>query len=402
MTTPPDPDLPEVEQFDHMSPRLAAHLHEQLAEMRAKCPVAHSERHGGFWVVTRYADVVRVARDWETFSSAHGVSPGTSKMTVPAIPEHIDPPLQKIYKRLINVWFTPNVIAPKADATRRMVTQLIDGFIEAGQCEFMSAFARPFPGRMFFELILGAPLDEVAHVNELVMTATDPTNPEAKAAWPSLVGWIKTFLARRRAEPRCNDVVDAVLHAKIQGRAITEEEVVGIVQLLLLGGLDTTAGTLGATMIRLCQDPALFARLRAEPHRIPDAVEEMLRLEAPFIAIGRTAMTDTELGGQQIKAGDKVLIYWTSANRDPAEFPEPDRFDLDRQNNRHLSFGAGTHTCAGLSLARMNLRIALEELVQRLDHLALQPGAEPIKFHSALTRFPLSVPITFTPRTSAP
>jgi cytochrome P450 len=398
MSATPDLDPTEAEQFDHMSPDLAAELHERLAAMRSKCPVVHSNQHGGFWVVTRYADVVRVARDWETFSSAHGVSPGSSKMTVPAIPEHIDPPLQRIYKRLINVWFTPNVVATKADATRSMVNQLIDGFLDAGQCEFMSTFARPFPGRMFFELILGAPLDEVAYVNQLVMEATDPTNPNAKAAWPGLIGWIKTFLERRRSQPRCRDVIDAVLHAQIEGRPITEEEVIGIVQLLLLGGLDTTAGTLGATMLRLCEDPALFARLRAEPQRIPDAVEEMLRLEAPFIAIGRTAMVDTELGGQQIKAGEKVLIYWTAANRDPAEFTDPDRFDLDRPNNRHVSFGIGAHTCAGLSLARMNLRIALEELIARLDQVALQPGAAPIHFHSVLTRFPLAVPIQFTPR----
>lgn len=388
----------DPEHFDHMSPTLAATLHEQLATMRATCPVAHSKQHGGFWVVTRYDDVVRVARDWETFSSAHGVSPGTSKMTVPAIPEHVDPPVQRVYKRLINVWFTPNVVATKADATRAMVRQYIDAFVDAGQCEFMEAFARPFPGRMFFELILGAPPDEVAHVNRLVMNATDPRNPDAKAAWPALIGWIETFLHKRRSEPRQRDVVDAVLHAKIEGRPITEQEVLGIVQLLLLGGLDTTAGTLAAMMLRLCEDPTLFARLRAEPARIPDAVEEMLRLEAPFIAIGRTAMLDTELGGQQIKAGDKVMIYWTAANRDPAAFPEPDRFDLDRENTKHVAFGAGPHTCAGLSLARMNIRIALEELVSRLEQVALQPAARPIEYHSVLTRFPLAVPITFRAR----
>jgi cytochrome P450 len=395
MSSPVDLDSPDVTQFDHMSPELATSLHERLATMRSKCPVAYSEQRGGFWVVTRYADVQLVAKDWETFSSAHGVSPGTSAMTVKAIPEHVDPPLHRAYKRLINVWFMPQVVAAKQAATRQLVTRLIDGFIDAGHCEFMSAFARPFPGQMFFELILGAPTDEAAHVNDVVMTATDPTNPDSKAAWPELIAWIKAFLERRRHEPRRHDVIDSVLYGDIEGRPITEEETVGIVQLLLLGGLDTTAGTLGAAMIRLCEQPDLFAQLRAEPERIPDAVEELLRLDGPFIAIGRTAMTDVELGGQHIKAGDKVLIYWTSANRDPAEFSEPDRFDLDRPNKRHLSFGAGPHTCAGLSLARMNLRLALEQLTERLEHVALAPEALPIRYHSVLTRFPLAVPIVF-------
>ena len=249
----------DPKQFDHMSPELAVHLHEQLAKMRAKCPVAYSEQRGGFWVVTRYEDVQRVAKDWQTFSSAHGVSPGSSAMTVKAIPEHVDPPLHRAYKRLINVWFTPGVVAQKADATRQLVTRLIDGFVHAGQCEFMSAFARPFPGLAFFELILGAPPAEAAHVTEIVMTATDPTNPGSKAAWPLLIAWIKAFLDGRRCERRRQDVIDAVLHGDIEGRPITEEEVVGIVQLLLLGGLDTTAGTLGAAMVRMCEDPSLLA-----------------------------------------------------------------------------------------------------------------------------------------------
>ena len=245
---------------------------------------------------------------------------------------------QRAYKRLINVWFTPAAMARHESATRALVSGLIDDFVGAGHCEFMDAFARPFPGRSFFELILGAPPDEAAHVTQIVMTATDPAHMGSKQAWADLIVWISTFIDRRRQQPRRHDVVDAVLHGDIEGRPTSEEEVLGILQLLLLGGLDTTAGALGAAMIRLCEDPQLFALLQRTPHRIPEAVEEFLRLDAPFIAIGRTAMADVEVSGQRIKAGDKVLIYWTAANRDPAEFADPDRFELDRSRATSVMF----------------------------------------------------------------
>src|SRR5262249_32730258 len=143
-----------------------------------------------------------------------------------------------------------------------------------------------------------------------------------------------------------------------------------------------------------CNEPDVFESLRARPERIADAVEELLRLDGPFIAIARTAMRDTEIGGQPIAAGEKVLIYWASANRDQREVPCPHQFDVDRESNRHLAFGAGPHRCAGSNLARMNLRIALEELSRRMAGVQLQGGAD-IRFHSVLNRAPLTVPIRF-------
>jgi cytochrome P450 len=382
--------------FDHTSPELAQNLHATLATMRADHPVAWSEEHGGFWVVTRYEDVLRVAQDWRTFSSAQGVSVPGTKMVVRAIPEHLDPPLHREFKRLINAWFTPAVVAPYEAPTRALVTRLIDGFVEAGTCEFMTAFARPFPGLAFFDLVLNAPPDEVHAINEQATAASMPNNPDARDAWAHMYRWISELLEQRRHEPPKGDVVDAVLAAEIEGRPITDEEAIGVVQLLILGGLDTTAGLLGQVMIRFCGEPGIPALLRREPERIPDVVEELLRLETSFVAIARTATCDTEIGGRKVREGDKVLIYWASANRDEREFACPADFDAGRASNRHLTFGAGPHRCAGSNLARMNIRIALEEVVARLDDLRLATD-EPIHFHSVLNRAPLGVPISFTP-----
>jgi cytochrome P450 len=384
--------------FDHVSPDLAQNLHETLARMRAHHPVAHSDEHGGFWVVTRYEDVLRIAQDWRTFSSAHGVSVPGNENVVIAIPEHLDPPLHREYKRLINAYFTPAVVAEYEEPTRNLVNSLIDGFVDAGRCDFMADFARPFPGLAFFDLVLDAPADRLAELNDMATAVSVPTNPDRRAAAQGMYAWIKEFLDARRRRPSRGDVVDGVLAAEIEGRPITEDEAIAVVQLLILGGLETTAGALGQFVIRFCREPEIPDRLRGRPELIPEAVEELLRLEPPFIAIARTAMADTEIGGRHVRNGEKVLIYWASANRDEEEFPCAADFDPDRLSNRHLAFGAGPHRCAGSNLARLNLRIAVEELVRRLDDIRLEDGAEPIPFHSVLNRAPLTVPITFTKR----
>jgi cytochrome P450 len=384
--------------FDHMSPVVAEDLHGSLARMRELCPVARSDQHDGFVAVTTYEDVLRVAQDWQTFSSEHGITVPGGPMGVPAIPETTDPPLHREFKRLINAWFTPAVVQQHEAATRAIVNGLIDGFIDDGRCELMEQFAKVLPGQVFFDLVLHAPSEELAEINALANLASVPTTREAQEARGQMLRWIGEFAERRRSSPPVGDVVDAVIAAEIEGRPITDLEVVGVLQLLLFGGLDTTAGALGMMVARFCREPWIADRLRADPSLIPAAVEELLRLDGPFVMIGRTAMADASVGGCPVSSGDKVLISWVAANRDPSEFPRPDDFDLDRASNRHLAFGAGPHRCAGSNLARMNLRIAVDELLRRLDDIRFADGAEPIRFHGVYSRSPVAVPITFAKR----
>jgi cytochrome P450 len=234
-------------------------------------------------------------------------------------------------------------------------------------------------------------------LNDLTTKASVPNNPDAAQYWAAIHKWINEFVAQRRSEPPRGDVVDAILNAEIEGRPVTDEEILGLILLLILGGLDTTAGALGQFMIRFCREPEIPALLRAQPELIPSAIEELLRLEGPFVGIGRTARHDGEISGTQIKQGEKVIIYMASANRDEDEFENADTFDLERTKNRHIAFGAGPHRCAGSNLARLNLRIAVGELVRRLDNIELTAPEETLPFHSAFNRSPLSVPIRFTP-----
>ncbi len=382
--------------FNHLDPALGGELHGALDILRADHPVTWSDAWGGFWVVTRYADVLRVAQDWETFSSARGVTVPYGPSPYPAIPEMIDPPEHRIFKRLINAYLTPAVVAGWEEATRAIVRRLLDGFAAEGRCEFMEDFARPLPGLTFFELVMHAPPDELAEINRLSTAASIPTAKGAREARAAMLDWISEFVQRRQGEPPQSDVVDAVLGADIDGRPITHEEIVGVIQLLLFGGLDTTAGALGMMMLRFCEDPEIPARLRDHPALIPEAAEELLRLDAPFLFIARTATREVSLGGRTIAEGDKVLISWASANRDDAEFACPHAFDPDREANRHLAFGAGPHRCAGSNLARLNIRLALEEVLARLHDIRLAEGADPA-YHSGFSRTPVAVPIEFTP-----
>jgi cytochrome P450 len=383
--------------FDYLSKDLADTLPDTMARMRDLCPVAHSEEYGGYWVVSSYEQALAVAQDWSAFSSAHGLSVSKTPTVVRNLPVEADPPEQRVYKRLVNPYFTPAAIARWEQPTRDLVTRLIDGFIEDGSCEFMDAFARPFPALAFFRFAVNAPAEDLEHVAYLASKSSTPNDPAARECWLGLYTWIKDFIAARREQPPRDDVVDAVINAEIDGRPITDDEIIGTVQLLMLGGLETTAGALGLALLRFCAEPEIPARLRANPGRIPDAIQELLRLDTSFVSVARTAMSDVELGGQQVRKGDKVLIHWASANRDGAEFPDPDAFDIGRERNRHLSFGAGPHRCVGSNLARMNMRIAVEELLRRLDDIRLEPGAE-VRYHAGLTRSPLRVPITFTGR----
>jgi cytochrome P450 len=390
--------------FDHLSPELARDLHPTLARARSLCPVARSDVYeDGFWVLTRYEDVLKVAQDWQTFSSELGITvphkPPSTPMKI--LPVAVDPPLQRTFKRLVNAHFTPAKVAPWEAPTRALVNELIDRFIERGECDFMTEFARPFPGLAFFDQALHAPAEDLEQVNHWATMASLTHLEESGESLMKLAGWIGRFIATRQADERGGaarrgDVVGAVLDAEIEGRPITPQEAIGTIHLLILGGLETTAGVPGAAMMRFCEHPEILDQIRERPELIDAAVEELLRLDGSFICIGRTARHDTEIDGHQVKRGERVIMYWASANRDAAEFDDPDAYDPARERNRHIAFGPGPHRCVGSNLARMNLRIAIDEIARRLRDIKLKPGPG-IDFHSTFNRAPLSVPITFTP-----
>ncbi len=383
--------------FDHFDTRLADDPQRTLAKMRKHCPVTHSDQYGGFWVATRYRDIWRVAQDWRTFSSERGMTVPSFPIDIPVLPEQLDPPRHRAFKDLIAPFLTPAAVAANQAATRELIDELFDGFITQGHCDFMADFAVPMPGRIFFEHYLNAPRDDLETLHHLASQVAMPGSPDGMEARGKILDWIRDFVAQRRSQTRRDDLVDAIIHADIEGRPITDEEMLGVIQLLIFGGLDTTTGALGHMMIRFCRQPEIPQLLRRQPALIDAAVDELLRLDSPFVYIARTATCDTELGGQTIREGEQVLLSWLSGNRDESVFPDAEQFDPQRSNKRHMAFGTGPHRCAGANLALLNLRLSVEQLVNRLDNLHLAPDAGPIQYPPGFSRSPLSVPIRFEP-----
>lgn len=386
-----------AEHFDYLDPALPHALHPTLARMRQQCPITHSDARGGYWVLTKYDDVVRTAQDWETFSSSLGVTIPHHEIATPSIPEHIDPPLQRVYKKVLSAHLSPTVVREYQDRTREIANTLLDDFAEAGECEFMSAFAQPFPALAFFELVLGAPEDQIPHLAHLSEVVSTPGHPEYAESWDAFTDWIGDFVEDRKKSPPRGDIVEAIVNAEIEGRPVADAEIRGMIMLIILGGLETTAGVLGHVMMRFADDPTLPKLLREEPDRIPAALEELLRLDGSFVSIGRTTRHETTLGGCPVGEREKVLMWWASANRDEAVFANPDAFDLERPHYRHLAFGVGPHRCVGSNLARLNLRVALRELTQRLADIELAVEPDQIPFHQAFNRTPRTLPIRFAP-----
>ena len=387
--------------FDHTAPMWNEHFHEVGAYMRQKCPVLHSDRHGGFWVVTRYDDVTAVATDTNAFLNSGGVQfpagdhgGGDTRLMRPS---ELDPPEHRGYRQLLNPYFTKarlDVLAPDFRAT---ADALIDEFAAKSRCDAALEFAVPFPAECFIDHLLNVPRTELPRVHDIVdrlLLETDPV--QVRRAADDLAQWSKQLLSRRRQEPHPGDVVDALMNGTVDQRDLSEDEQVDVMIPLLIGGLDTTASVIGTGIRLLAENSELQQLVRADRSLLPNLVEEFLRLGAPATLV-RTAARDVELRGQVIRRGSKVLVPFPIANRDPSQFEDPDTLHIDREINRHVTFGIGPHRCLGSHVARLSIRVAFEALLDRLDDIQLTPGRPP-RFQTVQLRSVRSLPIQFRVR----
>jgi cytochrome P450 len=384
-----------VADFDITHPMWSEDFHGLQDHMRATCPVLHSEHQGGYYALTRHADVVEVLRDHETYSSAAGVFltplPGGQRL----IPTDVDPPLQREYRRLVDRYLSAARVQPLADDVRRTANDLIDAFADRGMCDLYHEFAVPLPNRVFLRLILDVHGADEDAANENVEAAmSSETLEEVEAGFNGLAAWCADLLARRAREPRRDDLIDGLLHGKVFDRELTDDERVSALMSITIGGLETASSVIGFGMVLLTENPQVLAQLREDPELLPVAIEELVRLASPT-ALMRTVTRDAELSGQALHEGDRVLIVYPAANRDPEAFPDPRAFRLDRENAKEaVSFGAGMHRCPGANLARMTIRIAFETLIARLDDIRL---TEPAQFTATQIRSPRAVDIAFRP-----
>lgn len=332
-------------------------------------------------IITRYEDVLWALRNPEIFSSdmSEEMQLGTER---PMIPQQIDPPEQSRYRRLLDPLFSRRRSLELEPEVRRQANELIDKFVDEGGCEFNSSFAIPLPCSVFLSLF-GLPYEDIDLFLDIkdgiIRPQARTEDPEEmakirKEAGSKIYAYFSKEIDSREGKTRGNDLLDAFLSFELDGEKLTRNDILDICFLTLIAGLDTVTATLGCDIAYLAANPEPRQRIVADPARVPEAIEELFRWETPVSGVPRKLKQDVTIGGVAMKEGEMVTLLLGAANLDGRQFPNADEFDLGRERNRHLAFGGGPHRCLGSHLARMELRVALEEWHRRIPQYRIREG----------------------------
>ncbi|MFA1544718.1 cytochrome P450 [Actinomadura chokoriensis] len=404
---------PEIDIIDPGAYERGGIPHRQFQWLRDNDPVHWhqdpNEGVPGFWAVTRHADVVSVSRRADPYSS-HERSAMFEEFSDEDIAMYgqmmlfQDPPDHTRLRSMVNKGFTPRMIGRLEDHIRKICNELIDEAAPLGECDFVERFAAPLPLYTICEL-LGAPLEDrekIFHWSNKLVAFNDPEfvegREESTLCAAEFAEWGGQLAAARESTPR-DDIVTKLLTPDADGSRISLEEFQLFVIMLSIAGNETTRTATAGGMLAFFERPDQWERLRADRSLLPTAVEEIVRWVSPLNQFRRTALVDTELGGKEIKAGDKVVLFYGSANRDERVFENPFTFDVGRDPNPHIGFGGGgPHYCLGTHLARMNLRIIFDTILDRMPDIRL--AGEPRRLRSNFVNGYKEIPVSFTP--SAP
>jgi cytochrome P450 len=368
--------------FDQHDPRFVRDPESVLGPVREAQPLLHSDRYGGFWLLTRYEDVTAAALDHEAFTSAvpgTTLIPSTQPRTEPLLPLELDPPEHTRYRALVNPLFAK----PRIDALRpgleALATSLLAPIARKGGGDVMAEFAHPMSLGSLARLMDLPEADEgrwFDWVERMYSNAILDTEDHAAAAHEA-EAYIDELIEARRREPR-DDFLGTLIRAEVGGHGLSDAEARQFGMVMLLAGYETTSGAMGMSLLQLAEHPELRARLFGDVDGLAHtAVNELLRLVSPVQVFGRNAAHDIELHGQTVPAGDVVLLGYGAANRDPRAFDDPNRCVLDRHPNRHLAFGHGRHLCLGAPLARLELTIMLDRFAELFPVFRVDPDRAP-------------------------
>ena len=356
-------------EFDPTTEDVRRDPHALYRDLRARCPVAHTDAWGGFWAVTRRADIEAVVTDPEVFSSRFGIIVPRNPASGRRPPMHYDPPEHTVFRKAINPAFRKDHLGWLEPCVRVVAGDLIDRALAAGTVDGFAGLASPLCGSVLVEL-LGIPYDlrdeAVAGADAFEQAQFDFDGARVEQLNRMLYELCRQVVVARRRRPRPpeRDLVSGLLTVELDGVPIDDETAAGSLRQILVAGHGAPALVLAAAIGHLAGDPELQQRLRCEPALVPAAVEELLRLYTPNQGFARTVQRDVELGGRTIPAGDVVTVPYTSANRDEAVFDRPDDLVLGRPEH-HLAFGYGVHLCPGSHVGRVQMRVALTELLAR-------------------------------------
>ena len=382
--------------------------HAWLAHLRRHDPVHWQDEHGGpgFWAVTRYEDCVTVNRDWERFSSA---ARGTMPFEMPdadieqqgLMMLNMDPPLHTRYRRLVNKGFTPRMVRDLEASIHRATDAILDGVVEQGRADFVTDISAELPLQVIADL-LGVPQDDRHKMFEWSNRMVGNEDPEyqleaemALTAAMELYAYAATLFSKKRIDPH-EDLMSVLTTVEVEGERLSELELELFFLLLTVAGNETTRNLMSGAMQAFFQYPEQWRRLLGDRTLLPTAVDEMLRFVTPVMNFRRTAMCDVTLSGTHIKRGDKVVFFHASANRDEDVFDDPDTFDIGRDPNPHIAFGGGgPHYCLGTNLARMEIRVMYEHLLDRVPDI--RQDGEVQRLQSQFINGVKHLPVSFTP-----
>lgn len=368
LSTEYDPTLPET--FDS--------VHATFADLRARCPVAHSTQFDGFWALARYEDIVNVLRDPDLYiTSVRNVVPGSST-TGRRPPLHLNPPDHTPYRRAIDRALSATRVASLLPATQRIAQELASSLVALGEADLVEHFSAILPVRLFGEWLGLSPqqTDHLARTSRAYIRAWEAFDkPGVVVAGEGLASLARELIAQRRVQP-LDPTVDPtsslLAERDANGNPFPDDLLAGCVRQVLVVGLVAPPILMGSIAVHLSRDLELQQQLREDRSLIPDAVEEFVRLYTPYRGFARTARQDVTIGGRTIPKDEPIALLYASANRDEAVFPEPDKFILRRPNiNQHIAYGRGPHMCAGVPLARQLLRVSLDALLQKTSHFEL-------------------------------
>ncbi|MEX2227445.1 MAG: cytochrome P450 [Dehalococcoidia bacterium] len=395
--------------YDIFSPEYVKDPFPIWDEIRGKCPIAHTERWGGSFMPTRYEDLFNIARDIENFSSRNVLvadvmpQPGeeleeepemVETYNVGAPPITSDPPVHTWARKLLLKPFSVTEVAEYEQETRELCNELIDAFIDKGRADGAVDYAQQIPPRVIASM-LGIPKDMTATFTEWVRGFLELglTNPQLRQeSARNIFMFMNDQIQERKAKPG-DDLITRLLAEKVEGEPVPESHVLGTCFLLLVAGIDTTWSSIGSAVWHLAQHPEDRKRLIEQPELMPNAIEELLRAYSP-VTMARYVAQDTEYAGCPIPEGSKVLMNFPAANRDPKVFEDPDKVILDRAKNPHIAFGVGIHRCAGSNLARMEMKVSIEELLKRIPNFKLE-NPDVVTWAGGQVRGPRIMPIVW-------
>ena len=417
-----------AQQFNQFSPEYGPHFQDIYRHMRAHCPVAHTDEGDGFWVVTRYADIMRVDADDEAFSSLYAVFPGVTPDTPRAgfgllgeertgplgacpfgpngeaprlsfLPLELDPPLHGPYRQALDALFSPHAVTELSPWLLALTDQLIDAIIEKGEGDFSRDLSTPLASIWTMKFLDSRWRTGRTTPGSSSRRSVGPAASSPRTKSPSereLRERVAAEVVRQRTQPVAGGAITHLLDATVDGRKLDGWEIEAYIW-MLMGNVAATPVCMGSSFAWLSRNPEQRRRLAETPHLMPHAIEEFLRVFSPVHALGRTVVHDVELAGQSLKSGDRVLLCWVSGNLDETEFENPEEVDFDRANKRHMAFGLGPHRCMGSDMVRLEFRFMFEQILSRMpDFRVEEAGLRPSPVPAIVAGYE-QVPFVFMP-----